>query len=135
MIRYTEKGRWLHDAIRRAGHRLWEENGEWKSTDDTAVQAIIDGFDPLPEYKAEKVQAIKVDGLARIQQVFPAISTFDELRLVRELYLSIASASRRPTTDWQRMIDIYTAGLNAIAAVNAATTQAQVDAVSPVWPV
>lgn len=135
MIRYTEKGRWLHDAVRRAGHQLWEENGEWKSSNDAAVQAIIDGFDPLPEYKAEKVKVIKADGLSRIQQVFPAIKDFDDLQFTRELYLSIAPAARQPTTQWQRMLSIYTAGQTAITAVNNATTQAQVDAVSPAWPV
>lgn len=135
MISYTEKGRYLHEAIRKAGHWLREENGEWKSSDDAAVQAIIDTFDPLPDYKAERIAAIKADGLARIQAVFPAINSFDELALIREMFLSVLPAARSPTANWQRMIDIYTAGRNAITAVNKATTQAQVDAVSPAWPV
>lgn len=134
-IIYIEKGSALHAAIGAAGHRLWQENGVWKSTNDTAVQAIIDAFDPLPNYKAERVAAIKAAGLARIQAVSPAINSFDELALVREMYLSIAAAARTPTSNWQRMIDIYTAGRNAVMVVNSATTKAQVDAVSPAWPV
>ena len=135
MINYTEKGRHLHEAIRKAGHWLREENGQWVSSDDVAVQAIINAYDPLPDYKTERVAAIKAEGLDRIQAVFPAINSFDELALVRELFLSILPAARSPTANWQRMIDIYTAGRNAITAVNSATTQAQVDAVSPAWPV
>lgn len=135
MINYIEKGRYLHDAIRKAGHWLREENGVWKSSNDAAVQAIIDAFDPLPDYKAERIAAIKADGLARIQAVFPAINSFDELALIRELFLSILPAARAPTANWQRMIDIYTAGRNAVIAVNSATTKALVDAVTPAWPV
>lgn len=44
MINYTEKGYGLHEAIKDAGHFLRQENGEWVSSNDTAVQAIIDGF-------------------------------------------------------------------------------------------
>lgn len=44
MIQYTEKGYGLHEAIRKAGHSLKQENGEWVSSDDAAVQAIIDGY-------------------------------------------------------------------------------------------
>lgn len=43
-INYTEKGAALHAAIRAAGHWLREENGAWVSSNDEAVQAIIDGF-------------------------------------------------------------------------------------------
>lgn len=44
MIHYTEKGAGLHDAIRSAGHWLRQVNDEWVSSDDAAVQAIIDGY-------------------------------------------------------------------------------------------
>lgn len=133
-INYTEKGIGLHQAIAAAGLRLWQEPSGWKSSNDAAVQAIIDAYNPLPDYKATKIDAIKADGLARIQALFPAIAGFDELALVREMYLSIALAARTPTANWQRMIDIYTAGNNAITTVNAATTKAQIDAVTAAWP-
>ncbi len=133
-ITYVEKGVGLHDAVRAAGHWLAQVNGVWQSSNDAAVQSIIDSYNELPHYKARKIAAIKLDGLARIQAVFPAISDFAELALLREMYLSIAPAARSPTSNWQRMIDIYTAGQIAVAAVNAATTKAQVDAVSPSWP-
>lgn len=43
-IIYTEKGAGLHDAIAAAGHWLMEVDGQWVSSDDAAVQAIIDGY-------------------------------------------------------------------------------------------
>jgi len=44
MINYTEKGSGLHESIRKQGHSLREENGVWVSSNDAAVQSIIDGF-------------------------------------------------------------------------------------------
>jgi hypothetical protein len=43
-IIYTEKGIGLHQAIEAAGYSLWQHDGVWMSTNDTAVQAIIDGY-------------------------------------------------------------------------------------------
>lgn len=59
MITYTEKGMGLHRAINRAGHVLKEENGVWISSDDAAVQSIIDGYtlDHAKAYRAEEVSA------------------------------------------------------------------------------
>lgn len=52
MITYTEKGAGLHDAIQRAGHWLVETADGWQSSDDVAVQAIIDGY-TLDQCKAD----------------------------------------------------------------------------------
>lgn len=59
MINYTEKGAGLHEAIARAGYALRNENGGWISSDDTAVQAIIDGYtlDDAKAYRAAQVSA------------------------------------------------------------------------------
>lgn len=59
MINYTEKGAGLHEAIARAGYALRNENGGWVSSDDTAVQAIIDGYtlDDAKAYRAAQVSA------------------------------------------------------------------------------
>lgn len=62
MISYNEKGSGLHEAIRKAGHWLREENGVWISSNDTAVQAIIDGF-TLDNAKAEV--SARVDAFAK----------------------------------------------------------------------
>lgn len=47
MINYIEKGEGLHIAIAEAGYFLGQnDKGEWVSSDDTAVQAIIDSYEP-----------------------------------------------------------------------------------------
>lgn len=52
-INYVEKGQGLHDAIAAAGHWLKQQsNGIWVSSNDVAVQAIIDNY-PLDNCKAE----------------------------------------------------------------------------------
>lgn len=58
MITYSEKGHWLHDEIEAAGHTLSRIDGVWVSSNDAAVQAIIDSFDPKPYAQAEAIQAI-----------------------------------------------------------------------------
>lgn len=44
MIDYTEKGAGLHARIAAAGHWLQSIDGVWHSSDDAAVQALIDGY-------------------------------------------------------------------------------------------
>lgn len=44
MINYTEKGAGLHQAIVNAGHALRQLNGVWVSSNDAAVQSIIDNY-------------------------------------------------------------------------------------------
>lgn len=43
-VQYTEKGVGLHTAIQAAGHWLRQTDGQWVSSNDAAVQAIIDGY-------------------------------------------------------------------------------------------
>jgi len=50
-INYKEKTTHLHEAINEAGHTLYRRDGKWVSSDDKAVQKIIDEFDPLPIVK------------------------------------------------------------------------------------
>jgi len=68
MIKYIEKGFGLHTAINDSGYTL-EPNTNDKAYDlagnqspaiDTAVQAIIDSYDPLPEAKVEAIDRINI---------------------------------------------------------------------------
>lgn len=59
MIKYKEKGYGLHQAIVKAGHSLREENGIWISSDDVAVQAIIDSYDAVANSISIKKQEIE----------------------------------------------------------------------------
>ncbi len=133
-INYIEKGPGLHSSVGAAGHQLSQVDGVWVSSNDVAVQAIIDAYNPLPDLKAKKVDFLVAQGMVLVQQVMPGIQTFDQLDLVKEQYLSLLTAARAPTARFQKLIDIYTVGETAINQVKAATTQAQVDAVNPVWP-
>jgi hypothetical protein len=54
MIRWTEKPG-LYDAIAAAGHWIENSPGGWVSSDDAAVQAIIDAYDPLPVARAQRL--------------------------------------------------------------------------------
>lgn len=59
MIEYTEKGAGLHAAIAAAGHWLAQVDGIWKSSDDAAVQAIIDGY-TLDDAKSLKSREVSL---------------------------------------------------------------------------
>lgn len=52
-INYIEKGIGLHNAITESGNWLVQVDGVWVSSDDTAVQAIIDGY-TLDQAKSAK---------------------------------------------------------------------------------
>ncbi|MBI1397051.1 MAG: hypothetical protein GC151_13830 [Betaproteobacteria bacterium] len=138
-IDYIEKGEGMHRAIRAAGLKLeWvqasRKPGEWVADNEAAVQAIIYSYDPLPDVKGERVAAIKADGLARMQAAFPAIRTLEDANLLGELWQSIAPAARKATAKWQYIVDVYTAAATAIASVRAATSVAEVAAVTVNWP-
>lgn len=137
MINYLEKGEGLQFALDAAGYALRLSAGVYTARDldgnesasiDIAVQAIIDAYDPLPDYKAIKIEELKIEGLSRIQVALPAIQTFDDLQLVKEQFLSIKAASRSATTAMQAIIDLYTAGVAGISAINSLTTGADIKA-------
>lgn len=106
----------------------------WAWNGSTGSPAFTAPAPTLAEVKQRRAAEIRADGLGRIQAVFPAIESIDVLQLVREQMLSIAPAARQFTADMQRVIDIYTAASNGLAAVQAATTINQVLAVSVNWP-
>lgn len=72
-ITYTEKGIGLHIAIHAAGHWLAQVDGAWRSDDDEAVQAIIDGY-TLDQAKAEKSRDVTLHAKALRDKVVAAIS-------------------------------------------------------------
>lgn len=68
MINYVEKGRYMHRHIRAAGHTIVNENGFWVTSDDVAVQALIDTFDPLPDAKADAIERVKTAAAEKYAQ-------------------------------------------------------------------
>jgi len=147
LINLDKKGvKW---EIRKAGYLTvnvdgvihWEHQQSGRvddAADELAIQAIIDNFSLIDYEKKLKISELKTEGVARIQDIFPAINDFDELDLVREQWLSIAPAARKATADFQSMIDIVQAGKAAASDINALTTIPEVQAYdvvnTPTWP-
>ena len=73
-INYIEKGHRLHLAIGEAGHSLSQIDGVWISSDDVAVQAIIDAFDALPEAQADARERVKIEATKRTAELYPFIN-------------------------------------------------------------
>ena len=136
-INYTEKGYGLHLAVAAAGHWLRRINTVWTSDNDSAVQAIINSYDPLPYSKQTANDEIKATALEKIQTIFPAIPDIDTVNLIAEIWQSLVSQAKSPTTNMQTVISIYTAAKGGIQSVNAATDQAGIDsAVAAItWPI
>ena len=72
-IVYVDKGFGLHLAISAAGHWLVDRDGVWVSSDDTAVQAIIDGY-TLSQAKAEKKREVSAMARTKYDTVTAGIS-------------------------------------------------------------
>lgn len=67
-INYIEKGILLHREIKRQGYELSNKDGFWISSNDSAVQNIIDEFEPLPVCKSEAMELInQAAGEARLR--------------------------------------------------------------------
>jgi len=94
--------------------------------------------DVLADRKRAKIKLLKAEGLSRVHALFPAIATWDEIMLVKESWLSIASAARNPTPKFLSLINIFVAGSDAADAINAMTNVNAIDAYNvttdPVWP-
>ena len=73
MINYKECGHRLHRAIRAAGYKLANRDGVWISSNDVAVQAIIDAYDTLSEAKAEAKQRIKLHAATLVHAIYPFV--------------------------------------------------------------
>jgi hypothetical protein len=73
VINYIEKGIWLHDFIHQLGYRIKTRDGVWVTSNDVAVQAIIDAFEPLPYAQDEaKAKVKEASAIKRLQYVTQA---------------------------------------------------------------
>ena len=141
MINYIEKGHWLHREIRKQGHSIATNDGVIETSDDVAVQAIIDAFDPLPEAKAEKIEELKTEALRRANliydsddDVFPSVGHF-------KLMLDIENTYDRSGAVAPRLLNLnnhLTGYENAVTDINALIDWSEVMAYNvvgtPLWP-
>lgn len=58
MINFTDKGKGLIKEIEAQGYSISVLDGVFISSDDDAVQLIIDNYDPLPTAQAEAIKEI-----------------------------------------------------------------------------
>lgn len=124
----------LHEVMRsRFGHSVFDyTNGAIvlnKSRHDTAM---------LPILREYKIAALKIEAVARMRQQIK-LSSFEEVELIKEFWLSIAPTARQPTVGFQWVIDVYQAGKTAATVVNALTTATEIEAydvvATPDWPI
>lgn len=91
MINHIEKGYGLIQLIKDSGYELTDTYGVWTSNNDVAVQAIIDGFDPLPYTQAEALKEISQHANDLIDR---NINPIKQRRIEHESNLSLARQSR-----------------------------------------
>ena len=106
MINYIEKGQGLHSAITEAGHWLMQVDGQWESSDDVAVQAIIDSYDPLPKVQQAMWNAIQAERENRKLQGLPIAGKryhSDADSRIQQLGLAMLGASIPAGLQWKTM--------------------------------
>lgn len=127
-INYVEKGFGLHEAVAAAGHALWQSDGVWLSSNDQAVQALIDAYDPLPVAQAARIATINAECRARLTARFG-----DALEQGTRWAGGYGEAERQAQlTGVASTIDASNVAQNAVLA---AVTLADVEAVTVSWPV
>lgn len=115
MINYTEKGWMLHTAINNAGYKLkantndeaYDEFGNQSAAIDTAVQAIIDAYDPLPLAKSEAKARILKQSQVAADKLIAKYPQFE-----RELW----DIQAREAREWQANSNAATPRINKMAA-------------------
>ena len=126
-VNYIEKTYRLHKQISEQGFALKKVDNVWTSSDDVAVQSIIDSYDPLPEAKADARQRVKLEESKRVNQLFSFIDpekdeAIDFVNFVIDIYNLIVPQARAALP--QSFVDlqaIRTTALAKIAEVNALT--------------
>lgn len=115
MIKYTEMGMGLHNAIAAAGYTLEHIDGEWVSSDDIAVQSIIDSY--FETHRDTIIEAIKSHAQALIYKRYPQWRQANMTARALELSMSVhrsadddAELSQiRAAWDWIRDVRIASA--------------------------
>jgi len=145
VINYNDTNGGLLQAIIDAGHNIREIDGVMTSTNDVAVQAIIDSYDALPYAKKLKRQELRTEYRNRLILIYPDAEDMTEshfdvvIDIAFDVHRSVIAGSRSPNADWQNVLDTRIARRNARQAINALTTVAAVEAYdvinTPAWPV
>ena len=77
MITYNSKRNYIMDEITKQGYSLMSINGKWVSSNDEAVQLIIDSFDELVPAKTEAKARIVEQSQSYMQQIESEYPSFE----------------------------------------------------------
>lgn len=145
----------IHAAINAAGYSLAQINGVWTASgpgtpaaNEAAVQAIINGYNFVAELKKIRRAEIKKERSNRYYISYPPELTVPDefledthkdlfgnvIEVALDLWSSINAGSKSANSGWQKVLDIRAAARTALTTLNAATTEAQVLAVTVNWP-
>lgn len=100
------------------GNRHWREYLEWVD-DGNVADPEFTPVELLSDAKVEKRQAIRAEGLSRIEAIYPGLGNQAMLGLVKDVILSIAPAARQLQPDLITVRDIFDAGQAAVVVINA----------------
>jgi hypothetical protein len=145
----------IHEAISAAGYSLSQINGVWTvggpgtpAENEAAVQAIINGYNLVAELKKIRRIGIKKERTNHYYLQYPPELVVPDAFLEEthkdlfgnvvemnlDIWASINGGSKSANAAWQKILDIRAAAKTALNAVSAATTKAQVLAVTVNWP-
>jgi len=145
IFNYNDTDGGLLQAILDAGYTIREIDGVMVSSNDVAVQAIVDSYDPLPYAKKLKRGMLRTEYRNKLMLVYPDAEEMTEshfdvvVDIAFDVFRSVIGSSRSPNADWQNVIDIRQARRNIRTELNALTTIEEVRAYdvvnNPLWPV
>jgi len=145
IFNYNDVDGGLLEEIQKAGYQVREIDGVMTSTNDVAVQAIIDSYDPLPYAKKLKRAELRTEYRNRLILIYPDAEEMTEshfdvvIDIGFDVFRSVINASRSPNADWQNVIDTRQARRAARNDINALLTVEDIRAYdvvnTPAWPV
>ena len=141
MIDLKGKNKYVIPAIEAAGHIVETRNFVQYSSDDAAVQAIIDAYDALPEAKIDKIAELKLEGLKRANlvydpddDVFPSVASIKLLIDIDDTYTRIGAPAAR-LVSVNQVINEFEKVRDDINALTVLTDIETYDVVNtPAWP-
>lgn len=132
-VLHTPTGRFIPDDPANAD---WNVYQAWLAAGNTPAPA--QSAENINEVRRLKIQGVRQESLRRMQALYPAIKDLDEVRLYRDMLLSIAPAALNPRPNIQTLQAIHQAGRDAIQGLQAETSAAAILAYDPVtgpaWP-
>lgn len=153
-ISYIEKGSGVHREIKQAGLRLvWSYKlSQWiyNLADESAIQAIIDNYDPIADAKIDKIVDIKCEAAKRAgdylnfarklwKETGNGPLVYDFMMVHRNLLQFMTPSAKGTDSEYEGMLAVQQACKGGIDAINALGDIGMVNSydvkTDPAWPV